>query len=144
MHVCGNGLVHGCGVGCMSIKRLGACMRSWVHVYETVGCRYADAGRMSMERLGACMRMLDASMGVGSSPKLPSGPWHPGPPHPPPWFLPKPKPSQDIGINKQLPTSCWVVRLFQLKWWAINDHDCHRNDVSHVTQIEYKKKLFNI
>ena len=34
--------------GCMSMKRLGACMRSWVHVYEAVGCMYAE--------LGACLK----------------------------------------------------------------------------------------
>ena len=46
----------------MSIRRLGAyaelgaCMRSWEHVYETAGCMYADFGCMSIKRLGACMR----------------------------------------------------------------------------------------
>ena len=41
VHVCGDFWVHVCGF--------------WVHVYETVGC-------MSMKRLGACMWMLGACM----------------------------------------------------------------------------------
>ncbi len=45
-------------VGRMSMKRMGACMRLLVDFYETVGGMYADVGCMSMKRLGACMRML--------------------------------------------------------------------------------------
>ena len=40
--------MHVCGIKCMYA--------------ETPGCMYADFGCMSMERLGACMRMLVQSM----------------------------------------------------------------------------------
>ncbi len=50
------------GQGRMSIKQLGACMWNWAHVFKTVGCMYADFGCMSMERLGACMRMSGACL----------------------------------------------------------------------------------
>ena len=46
---------------------------------KEVGCLYTDVGCMSMKRLGACMRMLGASLGAGSCPELPSGP-RPRPP----------------------------------------------------------------
>ena len=36
---------------------LGACMRSWVHVYKMVGCMYAE--------LGACMRSWGHVCGIG-------------------------------------------------------------------------------
>ena len=51
----------------MSIKRLGACMRSWVHVCE-VGCMYAE--------LGACFCL--ANMGQEPRGQGPYGPGNPG------------------------------------------------------------------
>ena len=80
--------------GCMYAETVGCMYVDFGCIYaETIGCIYADVGCIyadveckSMERLGASMRMLGASLGVGSSPKLPSGPW----PHPPLWFPPKP------------------------------------------------------
>ena len=67
------------GIGCISIKRLGACMRSWVHVYKTAGCMYAELGAclkngwvhvcgvgcMSIKRLGACSSLLLAFLFPG-------------------------------------------------------------------------------
>ena len=42
--------------GCMSMERLGACMRLLGAKYvETLGCKYAIVGCKSMERLGACL-----------------------------------------------------------------------------------------
>ena len=70
---------------------------------KEAGCMYADVGCMSMKRLGACMRMLGASLWNGwvhvcgcwvhaweqvAFPSSQAGPG-PGPPpfpHPPPWF----------------------------------------------------------
>ena len=60
---------------------LGACMQDWVHVWETAGCMYAE--------LGACMRSWVHVCGVGclsgnrvlsQAPKLAPAP---GPPPPP-------------------------------------------------------------
>ena len=45
-------------VGCMSMKRLGACMWNWVHVCWVHVC---GVGCMSMRRLGACMPLMGAS-----------------------------------------------------------------------------------
>ena len=48
VHVCGNGWVQ-------SMRKFGC-------IYmETFGCMYADFGCMSIKRLGACMRLLGAS-----------------------------------------------------------------------------------
>ena len=52
--------------GCMSMERLGACMRLLGAKYavvecmymETLGCMYAEFGCKSMERLGACLTVF--------------------------------------------------------------------------------------
>ena len=51
--------------GCMSMERLGACMRLLGAKYaETLGCMYADFGCKSMERLDACLTVFACLLGI--------------------------------------------------------------------------------